>query len=263
MSDVKENKNYVTAEYLKKIAQDVKFIKEKATELLQLKADSVVLDVGCGPATDTIAYSGFISDKGKIVGIDNDPAMIEKANQELAKQQVTKNVKHLVGDVRALPFKDGEFNRIHAERLFQVLPQSINPKNVFAEMNRVLQSGGRMVLADADWASASVDFSDNKLERRLLDFFAVRMRPNGFAGRQLFGFLKAHNYSDVTVEVFPFIHRDFSETAFSSWLTQEALNNKVASEQELDTWNQELTSKTSGGSYLSYVNMVMVAGTKP
>lgn len=263
LSDVKENKSYVTAEYLKKIAQDVKHIKQSGLELLQLTDDSQVLDVGCGPATDTILYSKYITEKGRIVGVDNDPSMIEKANQELAKQQVTKPVKHIVGDVQNLPFNAAEFNRLHAERLFQVLPQSVNPKKVFAEMDRVLQSKGRIVLADADWASASVDFSDNKLERRLLDFFTFKMRPNGFAGRQLFGFLKEHDYQDLSVEVFPFIHRDFAEAPFSNWLTQEASKNKIATPQELEGWNQELIGKTNNNSYLSYVNMIMVAGTKP
>ncbi len=263
MSDVKENKSFVTAEYLKKIAQDAKQIKQKSYQLMQIEADSQVLDVGCGPATDTIAFSEFIGDKGRIVGIDNDPSMIEKANLELTKQKITKNIKHLVGDVQSLPFEDGEFDRVHAERLFQVLPKSVNPVQVFAEMNRVLKSGSRMVLVDADWASCSVDFSDNELERRLLSFFAFKMRPNGFAGRQLFGLLKNNAFEDVTVEVMPFIHRDFSETPFSDWLTKEALKNKIATKEELDHWNQELTNKTKNDAYLSYVNMVLVAGRKP
>ncbi len=262
MSEVKENKGFVTPEYLKKVAEDAKFIKKKSYELMELQSDSQVLDVGCGPAIDTIELSNYIGANGRIVGIDNDPLMIEKANFELKQHNITKQVQHLLCDVQSLPFDDNEFDRVHAERLFQVLPRSVNATHVFSEINRVLKSKGRMVLVDADWGSASVNFSDNELERILLKFFATKMRPNGFAGRQLLELLKDHNYENVTIEVVPFITRDFKQTPFSDWLTKEALKNKIASERMLDQWNKELAKKTSEGTFLSYINMVLVAGRK-
>ena len=261
MSKVKENKGYVSAEYLKKVAQEAKQIKTRSYQLMQIQADSQVLDVGCGPAIDTIALSEYIDETGRIVGVDNDPAMIEKANLEVKQRKMTKSIQHIEGNAQSLPFADGEFNRVHAERLFQVLPKAIAPR-VFAEMNRVLKSNGRIVLADADWGSASVNFSDNELERRLLAFFTSRLRPNGFAGRQLFGLLKDNDYAEVTVEVVPFVTRDFSETPFCEWLPTEALKNGIATQQEVDHWKAELTQKTEQGTYLSYVNMVIAAGTK-
>lgn len=261
MTEVKENKGYVSAEYLKKAAQDVKHIKTRSYQLMQIKSDSHVLDVGCGPAIDTIPLSNFIGEKGRIVGIDSDPEMIKKADLEIKQQNIPKPVKHLLGNAQKLPFADQEFDCVHAERLFQVLPQTAS-NAVFGEMNRVLKSKGRMVIVDTDWATASVNFSDNELERKLITFFATKMRPNGYAGRQLLELLKDSDYEEVTVEIFPNITRDFNKTPFSGWLTKEALENNVASKKELDQWNEELKEKTEQGTFLSYVSMLIVAGTK-
>lgn len=262
LTDVKENKGFVTADYLKKIANERKQIKSRIYELMQIHLDSQVLDIGCGPAIDTISMSEFIGVGGRIVGVDNDPAMIEKADIEVKQQGISKCIRHMQASAQSLPFDDGEFDRVHAERLFQVLPQSVNPKFVFAEMNRVLKNSGRIVLADADWGTASVNFSDNELERRLLTFFAAKLRPNGFAGRQLFELLKNSGYDNLTVEVVPVITWDFSETPFAEWLPNEALKNRVATQKEIDQWKAELTEKTALGNYLSYVSMVIVCGIK-
>lgn len=261
MSNVKENKGFVTAEYLKRVAQEAKQIKLRSYELMQIQTDSQVLDVGCGPAIDTIPLSEFIGEGGRVVGVDNDPAMVEKANQEVKKLKSNRRIEHIEGNAESLPFADGEFDRVHAERLFQVLPKE-TALSVFGELNRVLKSNGRIVLVDTDWGSVSVNFSDSALERRLVTFFATKLRPNGFAGRQLFGLLKEHGYDDVAVEVVPLVHRDFSETPFSEWVPTEALKNKVATQKELDHWIAELTEKTAQGTYFSYVNMVIVSGRK-
>jgi ubiquinone/menaquinone biosynthesis C-methylase UbiE len=261
MSKVKENKAYVSPEYLKKVAKEVDYIKKRASELMQIKADSQVLDIGCGPASDTISMSEYIGVNGRIVGIDNDPDMVEKANLEVKQRNITKNIVHMQGNAQKLPFTDGEFDCVHAERLLQVLPESASTV-VFAELNRVLKRNGRMVLVDSDWGSGSINFSDSLLERRLMEFFATKLRPNGFAGRQLLGLLKNSCFEEVSVEVFPHLARNFKETPFCDWLTREALAHKIASKQEMDMWNQELTEKTVQGAYLSYVSMVIVAGTK-
>jgi ubiquinone/menaquinone biosynthesis C-methylase UbiE len=261
LTGIKENKGYVTAQYLKKAAQDAKHIKTRSYELMQIQVDSQVLDVGCGPAIDTIPLLEFIGEGGRIVGIDNDPAMVEKANQEIKKLKSTKRIEHMEGNVESLPFAEGEFDRVHAERLFQVLPEE-NTLRVFGELNRVLEGDGRIVIVDTDWGSVSVNFSDSALERRLVTFFASKLRPNGFAGRQLFELLKEHGYSEVAVEVVPVVHRNFLETPFSEWVPTEALKNKVVTREELDRWVAELTEKTARETYFSYVNMVIVAGTK-
>ena len=228
---------------------------------MQIHAESQVLDVGCGPAIDTIPLSEFIGDKGKIVGVDNDPEMLEVANQELIRLKVTKHVQHMFGDVFSLPFHDGEFDRIHAERLFQVFSKTAIDK-IFTELNRVLKSDGRIVLVDMDMATLSVDFSDNELERKIINHFALKMRPNGFAGRQLVDILKKNNYRDVSTDL---IHHSFgslTRSYFLNWIISGALDAKIVTIEEADRWNQELIRKIEEGTFLAYITNVLVSGTK-
>jgi ubiquinone/menaquinone biosynthesis C-methylase UbiE len=263
MNDVQENKRFVTGHYLKRIAKGQgKKVKQASRKLMAIQEDSRVLDVGCGPATDTIAFSKLIGAGGCIVGVDRDRQMVEEANAELKKCRLSQSVYHVVGDAQSLPFRDGEFDRVHAERLFQVLPESVDSGRVFSEMQRVLKVGGIIVVADTDWASASVNFSDFALERRLIDFFVTRMRPNGFAGRQLLEMLKSKDYEEIKLEVLPVVTRDFKQTPFGNWLTTEATKTGTANEEEMIQWRRELEEKTAQNRFLSHVNMVIVAGRK-
>jgi ubiquinone/menaquinone biosynthesis C-methylase UbiE len=254
---------YVTAEYLKKIAEKQgRKVKQASYKLLNIRKNSHVLDIGCGPGIDTINFSEHIGTKGQIVGLDNDHGMIEKANAELKKHKTTKNVKHIVGDVQSMPFTNSEFDRVHAERLFQVLPKTVNPLSVFAEMHRVLKTGGIMVLVDTDWATASVNYSNHELERRLVNFFAANMRPNGYAGRQLLEMLANNGYREIKLQVMPMVTRNFAETPFGNWLTTEATKAKAASEEEMARWRKELEEKTARHTFLSHVNVILTAGLK-
>lgn len=161
------SKNFVNVEWLKNLAQETKQIKQRSYELLQIKPDSQVLDVGCGPAIDTLPMSKFIGEKGRIVGVDYDPVMIEAANQELVKSKITKNIQHIQGNVFSLPFQDGEFDRIHLERFFQVFPKKANTE-IFSELDRVLKSKGKLVIVDMDMATLSINFSNNEFERKII-----------------------------------------------------------------------------------------------
>jgi ubiquinone/menaquinone biosynthesis C-methylase UbiE len=262
MKSANENKGYVNAQYLKRIAKTQgKKVKQASLMLMDIQEGSQVLDVGCGPATDTLLFAKFIGLNGRVVGVDCDPMMVEEANTELAKHKAAKNVRHIVGDVHSLPFSDSEFDRVHAERLFQVLPKTDAPK-VFSELHRVLKPGGIIVLVDTDWASTSVNYSNFELERQLIQFFGVHMRPNGFAARHLPEMLNQEAYQDIKIEVMPVVTRDFKQSPFGNWLTTEATNAGVATKQEMECWQKELEEKNSQGTFLSHTNMIIVAGKK-
>jgi len=257
-----EATNFVNVEWLNNLAQETKHIKQRSYQLMHIQPDSQVLDVGCGPAIDTIPLSEFIDDKGRIVGVDYDPAMIEAADQELAKSKITKKVQHVLGNVLSLPFQEDEFDRIHAERLFQVF-QKTAIDQIFSELNRVLKSDGRIVLVDMDMATLSLNFSDNDLERKVINHFGFKMRPNGFAGRQLVDILKKYNYKEVLIELMHHSFGSLTRSHFLNWIISGALNAKVITQDEADKWNQELIRKVEDGTFLGYITHVLVSGVKP
>lgn len=256
------SKNFVNVEWLKSLAEEAMHIKQRSYDLMRVQSDSHVLDVGCGPAVDTIPLSEYIGDRGIIVGVDLDLEMIKAANRELEKIGATKSIQHIQGSVFSLPFRDGGFNRIHLERLFQVFPKTaIDP--IFAELNRVLASNGRIVMVDMDLATLSVNFSDNEFERKVINHFGLMMRPNGFAGRQLTEILQKNNYKDVSTEFITHSLGNLTRDYFLNWIISGAVADEIITQTQADSWNQELKRKVDAGTFLASVTNVLVSGVKP
>ena len=64
------------------------------------------------------------------------------------------------GDAYALPYPDQSFDAAHCER---VLLHLEDPSTVLREMRRVLRTGGRMVVAEPDWASLIINSPDHEM----------------------------------------------------------------------------------------------------
>lgn len=254
---------YVSAEYLRRVARQAKHIKESSYMQMAITPGARVLDLGCGPGIDTVPMAALVGADGQVVGIDIDEDMLAQADQLAAERGVQTIVSHRSADLDALPFADGYFDALRAERLFQVLPATRDIAPILAEMYRVTRSGGRWVLIDTDWGSASVDFSDVELERRLLAFFAQRLRPRGFAGRELFNWARSAGMTDVSIELFPIVHAQLSDTPFGPWLMREAQQAGVASSDELARWQAELTARSAANEFFASVTIVMVTATRP
>ncbi|MBN1780847.1 methyltransferase domain-containing protein [bacterium] len=253
---------YVNAEFLQKAAERVKHLKQRTYEWMDIKTGDHVLDVGCGPGMDTVALAALVGPDGKVTGLDIDEEMLVKADAFAKEQGVKGIVEHRYGDVIDMPFRENAFDSIRAERLFQVLPGPYDRPTVFQEMVRVTKPGGMIVLADTDWATASVNFENSELERRLMTFFALKMRPNGFAGRQFYQMFMQKHLSEVQIEHFPMVMTDLEETPFGEWLKQEAVLANIATEAEMDLWTRQLSELSKTGQFYSSANMVIVAGRK-
>lgn len=248
----------VNSEYLRQSAKLVEKIKETSYEMMRLQSGMKVLDIGCGPGIDARRISGLVGGKGQVIGIDNDHQMIAEAGQEA----VSSNIQFIEADVCAMPFENNYFDAVRAERLFQVLPGTVNADQVLEEIIRVTKENGIIVLADSDWGSASVNYEDAELTNRLLHFFAKECRPNGYAGRQFYGLMKNHGLTVERVEALPVYMFDFNETPFEKWLTREALEKSIATREEMKHWNEDLNRKTEKGIFFSLVNMILVSGRK-
>jgi SAM-dependent methyltransferase len=258
LQTTKENKSYVTAEYLKKRAHDEDAVNQESYRMLHIEEGNRVLELGCGPNTTASVFCSATGSDGLVVGVDYDAAMIQQAK---ITSKCYGNLVHLVGDAHGLPFEDNQFDRVYAKRLFQVLPPT-SAAQVFSEMERVLKPHGTLVIVDTDWTSVAVNYSDLKVERRLTGFFRDHMRPNGLAGRQLPEMTQQGNFTDLETKVMSIVIRDFAKTPFSDWLETEALKTKVATPQEMAKWRNELEQKTTQQTFLFHVGTVLISAKK-
>lgn len=253
---------YVSADYLRKAAEQMRQLKKRTYELMNIRAGARVLDVGCGPGMDTVSLAGLVGETGKVIGVDIDSDMLKDADAFAQQEGVSDIVEHMTADVGALNFPDNSFDAVRAERLFQVLPSVVEPEEVMAQLVRVTKPGGSIVLLDADWGSFSVDYSNAELERRLMAFFASNLRPNGYAGRQLFGWCQRAGLQEISIENFAHIQTDYEQMPVGAWLQGEALTAGIANPLEIDAWASELQSRNDSGQFFASVNMFLVSGRK-
>lgn len=103
-----------------------------------------VLDVGVGPGLDAILASRAVGPRGRVVGLDMNPAMLKRSAQLLHELRL-RNARLVQGDGELLPFADASFDLVISNGVSNLSPRK---DLFFGEMARVLRRSGRLALAD-------------------------------------------------------------------------------------------------------------------
>ncbi len=255
-------KGYVDTEYLRVVGEFVKHLKQRSYTLMHIQPGHKVLDVGCGPGTDTIPIATLVGPSGQVVGVDYDPAMIAEARNRAEQAGVSSWVTHQQADVTSLPFSSEAFDSCRCERVFQHLP---HPEHALGEMVRVTRAGGWVVVLDTDWGTMSLDSPNVDLERRLARIKAEYNVNNGYAGRQLYRLFQRQDLTEITVEMYPLFSTDYAFAREGTRLDEverEALNRGAISSEELHRWHTDLEQAATEGIFFGSVSQVMVAGRR-
>jgi arsenite methyltransferase len=103
-----------------------------------------VLDAGCGCGLDTFIAAFMAGLSGKAIGIDLTLEMLS-IPRTAAKSFENGNVEFREGSLEQLPFDDSSFDLVMSNGVLNLVPDK---RSAFAELARVLRSGGAMVCAD-------------------------------------------------------------------------------------------------------------------
>jgi ubiquinone/menaquinone biosynthesis C-methylase UbiE len=248
--------------YLQRAAEVLHQPKQRSYQLMHLQPGSKVLDVGCGPGTDTIALAQLVGPTGQVVGIDFNPTFVAQADDRAVQAGVRTWVTHHHADATNLPFEANSFDACQSERLLQHLH---HPEQAVAEMVRSTRSGGWIVLIDADWGMLSIDTPEVDIERRLARFNA-EAHNNGYAGRQLYRLLKRQQLTNMVIEMVPVYFTDYplAEKAIGpAEIAQDALLQGVITEEEARRWRASLAQADAEGVFFASIPGVLIAGRKP
>ena len=114
------------------------------TEFAKIKEGDTVIDLGSGAGNDCFVARKQTGEKGKVIGVDFTPAMIEKARIN-AEKIGFHNVEFRQGDIEQIPVTSNTADVVVSNCVLNLVP---NKAAVIKEIFRVLKPGGHFSISD-------------------------------------------------------------------------------------------------------------------
>ena len=225
-----------------------------ASELLELRPEQRCLDVGCGIGEDARATAKAFN--AQLVGIDNNPRMVEVAQSRSA---AFPSVTFQTAEATKLPFPNATFEAAWVKR---TLMHIANPAPVLSEIVRVVKPGGRIVAVEPDLELVVIDSGMAEVTRKVLAIQAGAY-ANASVGRQLRRLLSHAGLIDVHAvpQVMTIPDATTLETTLRLFSVAHAgVANGVFSPEEASAWEEDLLTKDRAGVFSCYAVMFTAHG---
>ncbi len=236
------------------LAQEPLYRRYKAVvlEMLHATTGATYLEVGCGTGNDAQAVR---SAGAQVVCLDRALTMTRESHRR-GLPSVT------CGDAEALPFDSAAFDGAWADRTFQHLR---DPDVALEELVRVLKPGGRIVLADPDYSTQSMNFPDREIARSVLQFRALHGQRNGTLAHTMDERLARVGLENIEVRTQRVDVRDPTALdnvlGLRSWASA-ALHQGLMSSEQVARW-ERLYDEIAGTSRFRWsVTFFVTAGNK-
>jgi SAM-dependent methyltransferase len=230
-------------------------------EMLRLYPGAAVLDVGCGAGEVCVELAARVGATGRVAGIDPSEAMIAAARR--AANASSLPIELEVASIYALPFPDGAFDAVRAERVLQHLD---DPEAGLKEMLRVTRIGGRVMAIDPDHGQHGLALDDSA-HRRVFEATSralLCMVVNAHSGTRLRAMFVRAGLSDIEqiVRDLEIRHSDFVQAVFLHDRLDMAVGTGEITRAEADDFVAALEQRQRDGTFFANAFGYNVAGTK-
>ncbi len=199
-----------------------------------LKEGETVMDLGSGPGLDCFLAVKKVGEKGRVIGVDMTPEMLEKARANARTGGYT-NVEFRLGEIENLPAADNSVDVIISNCVINLSPDK---PRVFREVFRVLKPRGRIMISDLVLTKDLPDFLKDSVDAYI---------------SCLSGAIKKDEYlSSITEAGFQYVtiqdERAFSLDCYSDDPIAKAVMDKtgITPEQLTDAANSIVSIKVKG-----------------
>lgn len=114
------------------------------TALAELREGEVVLDLGSGGGLDVFLAANRVGKKGRVIGVDMTPEMVERAKKNARKGNYG-NVEFRLGEIENLPVESESVDVIISNCVINL---SADKLATYEEALRVLKPNGRILVSD-------------------------------------------------------------------------------------------------------------------
>ncbi len=128
--------------------------------LAAIKEGDTVLDLGSGAGVDCFLAANIVGDRGRVIGVDMTPEMIDKA-KENAWNNSYRNVDFRLGEIENLPVDSSSVDVVISNCVINL---STDKPRVFREAYRVLKPGGVLMVSDMALLEDLPEYVHNSVE---------------------------------------------------------------------------------------------------
>ncbi len=114
------------------------------TEYAKIKEGDTVVDLGSGAGNDCFVARQITGKKGRVIGVDMTPNMIDKARENAQKLKL-ENVEFRLGEIENLPVRNEEADVVVSNCVLNLVPDK---KRALSETFRILKKGGHFSVSD-------------------------------------------------------------------------------------------------------------------
>ena len=258
LNDVADTSDYIAMLEAFDAIPQLRELKEIARQRSGIGNGQSVLDIGCGFGLETLRLAEVAGPDVSVHGLDKSEFFIAEAKRRAE----TKNLRidFQTGDATNLPFDDGSFDYVRAERLLIYLKDF---QSVIAEMRRVLKPGGHLALIEPDFSTVTINVANRTLFRKVIEYEIAHAVEQSWLPGPLNSALQDLGFQNIECASRALIFQQDLGAAYFKSLGVHAQEAGTITENENLEWQQSIDRLRKTGQIFATVGYFLFTATRP